>query len=85
MPRIARLVVPGIPHHVTQRGVRRMEIFFGDGGYRAHVALLAEICVHTPADYSTPSRSSFVPGLPVKTAHTAQAVKISPPNPAIIK
>lgn len=42
MPRIARLVVPGIPHHVTQRGVRRMETFFGDGDYRAYVTLLAE-------------------------------------------
>lgn len=25
MPRLARLVVPGYPHHVTQRGVRSME------------------------------------------------------------
>ena len=23
MPRIARLVVPGLPHHITQRGNRR--------------------------------------------------------------
>ena len=30
MPRIARVVVPGTPHHVTQRGVRRMDVFFCD-------------------------------------------------------
>ena len=28
MARLARIVVPGLPHHVTQRGNRRMEIFF---------------------------------------------------------
>jgi hypothetical protein len=27
MARLARLAVPGHPHHVTQRGVRRMEAF----------------------------------------------------------
>jgi hypothetical protein len=30
MPRAARLVVPGLPHHVTQRGNRRQPTFFGD-------------------------------------------------------
>jgi len=28
MARIARVVAPGIPHHVTQRGNRRQETFF---------------------------------------------------------
>lgn len=27
MPRMPRLVVPGLPHHVTQRGVRSTDIF----------------------------------------------------------
>lgn len=27
MARLARWVVPGYPHHVTQRGVRSMDIF----------------------------------------------------------
>jgi putative transposase len=30
MPRIARVVVPGYPHHVTQRGVRSMDVFWSD-------------------------------------------------------
>ena len=30
MPRIARLVIPGIPHHVIQRGNRRQQVFFSD-------------------------------------------------------
>jgi len=27
MPSARRLVVPGLPHHITQRGVRSAEIF----------------------------------------------------------
>ena len=33
MARIARFVVPGLPHHVTQRGARRERAFFGDGDF----------------------------------------------------
>jgi hypothetical protein len=36
MARIARLVVPGIPLHVTQRGNRRERTVFGDSGYRLY-------------------------------------------------
>ena len=31
MARLARIVVPNAPHHVTQRGNRREPIFFEDG------------------------------------------------------
>jgi putative transposase len=30
MPRAARRVVPGLPHHVTQRGNRRQPTFFAE-------------------------------------------------------
>jgi len=30
MARLARLVVPGLPHHVTQRGNRPERVFFND-------------------------------------------------------
>ena len=33
MARIARIVVPTLPHHVTQRGNRRQPIFFEEGDY----------------------------------------------------
>ena len=42
MARIARLVVPDCPHHVTQRGNRREPTFFRDDDYRLYSALLAE-------------------------------------------
>lgn len=44
MVRLARVVVPGIPHHVTQRGNRRLETFFEDDDYRAYLDLLAASC-----------------------------------------
>ena len=42
MARIARLVVPGIPHHVTQRGNRRETTFFDEADYRLYLTLLRQ-------------------------------------------
>jgi putative transposase len=39
---MARAVVAGIPHHVTQRGNRREDVFFADADYRRYLALLGE-------------------------------------------
>jgi putative transposase len=44
MARIARVVAPGIPHHVTQRENRRQATFFGADDYRANIALMGEWC-----------------------------------------
>ncbi|MGD0642776.1 MAG: transposase [Roseiarcus sp.] len=44
MARIARFVVPGLPHHVTQRGNRRERVFFGDDDYELYRDLLAGQC-----------------------------------------
>ena len=41
MPRMPRLVVPGYPHHVTQRGNRRQKTFFNTGDYQAYLELIA--------------------------------------------
>lgn len=41
MARLARIVIPHAPHHVTQRGNRRLPVFFGDDDRRAYLALLA--------------------------------------------
>jgi putative transposase len=42
MARMPRLVVPDYPHHVTQRGNRRMKTFFCREDYRAYLELLAD-------------------------------------------
>ena len=44
MARIARVVAPGLPHHITQRGNRRQATFFGADDYQAYRALMREWC-----------------------------------------
>src|SRR3990170_2065187 len=44
MARIARVVAPGFPHHITQRGNRRQETFFCEDDYRSYVHLMSEWC-----------------------------------------
>ncbi len=42
MPRVARIVLPGLPHHVTQRGNNRQDVFFVDDDRRVYLELLRE-------------------------------------------
>lgn len=44
MARMARTVVPGLPHHVTQRGNGRARTFFSDLDYRTYLDLLTVHC-----------------------------------------
>jgi putative transposase len=44
MARLARVVVPSIPHHITQRGNRRMKTFFCEADYREYIHLMAQWC-----------------------------------------
>jgi putative transposase len=44
MARMARVVVAGYPHYITQRGNRRQQTFFNDGDYQAYIDLMAEWC-----------------------------------------
>ena len=44
MARIARVVAPGMPHHITQRGNRRQQTFFSDDDYVAYTDLIAKWC-----------------------------------------
>ena len=44
MARLARLVVPDLPHHVTQRGNGRAQTFFCDEDYALYRDLLARGC-----------------------------------------
>ncbi len=42
MARRPRVVVPGVPHHVTQQGNRKEDVFFSDEGRWKYLDLLAE-------------------------------------------
>jgi putative transposase len=41
MPRIARIVIPDVPYHVTQRGNNRQDVFFSDDDRRVYLECLA--------------------------------------------
>ncbi len=45
MPKFPRLVAPGYPHHVTQRGIRKQQTFFDDSDYRAYIDLIKRLKV----------------------------------------
>jgi putative transposase len=41
MSRVARIVIPGMPHHVTQRGNRRADVFLCDADRHTYLRYLA--------------------------------------------
>ena len=46
MARLARVVAPGVPHHITQRGNRRQDTFFKREDYQGYIGLMAEGCAY---------------------------------------
>lgn len=44
MPRLARVVFSGVPHHITQRGNRREDVFFTDADRLAYLEWLRDYC-----------------------------------------
>ena len=44
MARLPRIVVPGMPHHIVQRGNRRLDVFFHDSDRVFYLALLRKAC-----------------------------------------
>jgi putative transposase len=59
MARLARVVIPGHPHNVTQRGNGRARIFFGDADDALYRDLLAVNCRAATAWTETPLRGSI--------------------------
>ena len=53
MARFRRLVAPGYPHHITQRGVRRQTTFFDEHDYRRYVRLAAELLSNSSIEILT--------------------------------
>lgn len=45
MARLARVVIPGLPHHVTQRGNGGARVFFSDEDQSLYLKLLTAACV----------------------------------------
>src|SRR5690606_285732 len=41
-PRRERIVVPGVPHHVTQRAIRKMEMFRSASDFRLYLRFIGD-------------------------------------------
>lgn len=50
MARLSRIVIPGLPHHITQRGNRRERTFFCDEDFALYRDLLAEAAQRAEAE-----------------------------------
>lgn len=50
MARLPRFVLPGNPHHVTQRGNRRERTFFEDSDYALYLDLLADAALRAKTE-----------------------------------
>ncbi len=44
MARLARIVVPGVPNYIVQRGNRQLDTFFTEGDYQQYLYLMADWC-----------------------------------------
>jgi putative transposase len=44
MARLARVIAPGMPHHVSQRGIPRQETFFSEEDHQYYLVLMAQFC-----------------------------------------
>jgi putative transposase len=43
MPRFQRLVIPGMPHHIVQRGNRRVDVFVDDSDRQVFLRMLSQV------------------------------------------
>jgi putative transposase len=50
MSRLARIVVPGLPHHVVQRGNRRQDVFFSPADKNYYIDLISKACAKHGVD-----------------------------------
>lgn len=64
MARLARVVAPGFPHHIIQRGNRDQQTFFSGNDYRTYIDLMATWCESRDVDIwaycLTPNRADLI-------------------------
>jgi putative transposase len=77
MPRFARVVVPGCPHHITHRGNRRDEVFFGDEDRAEYLDILLDYTRQYGVDiwgYCLMSNHVHLIGVPEREESLALAI-----------
>jgi putative transposase len=86
MARIARVVVPDLPHHFTQRGNRREPVFFEGDDYRLYRRLIATVTPRiTVTVYSTFTVAALVPRCPAPLAALGRLGGSIPASPAGVR
>src|SRR3970040_1421956 len=93
MPRQARVVADGVPHHITQRGNNRQEVFLLDEDRRFYLDSLGlqarrhGVRLLVPDDYALPNKSrlsrlsrpvpTFPPDFPLRLSLLATILFVS--------
>ena len=85
MARIARVVIPGLPHHVTQRGNRRQKTFFVESDYDAYIDLMAEWCKKYAEGWRGHLFQERFASFPMDESHTYYAGRYIEMNPVRAK
>lgn len=78
MPRLARSVFPRVPHHITQRGNRREQVFFTDEDRHAYLGWLKQYADRYELDilaYCLMSNHVHLVAVPVITESLQKALK----------
>jgi len=84
MAGIARFVVPDLPHHVAQRGNRRMQTGFGNEDYGLYLDLLSErrrlagVAVWSYCLMPNPVHPILTPSTPQGRARSASGAGATP-------
>jgi hypothetical protein len=63
MAKLRLMVLPGIPHHFTQRGSRRSQTSFEGGDYALYLGLLAD----TAGRYGKTYKGVIAPATSIRT------------------
>lgn len=80
MPRFGRVVIPGLPHHITQRGNDRQDVFFTSKDRTQYLSLLRIQCDAYGLDvhgYSLMSNHVHVVGIPRAKFSIAKAIGVT--------
>ena len=79
MPRAARIVMPGVPYHVTSRGNRRQDVFFSADDRKRYLHSLAKYSKHHGFDiyaYCLMTNHMHIVGLPRDDTSMAKTLHI---------
>jgi putative transposase len=78
MPRSKRIVIPGIPHHIVQRGNHRMNVFLDDNDRLVFLRMLSEVSAQhglINLGYSLMTNHEHLVAIPKEESSLARALR----------